>query len=79
MQVEGVQRMPQFAQYVVGDIDDVVDRALPHGVEPVLEPLGRRADRNAAHDAADVARAVVWGLDVDTHLFFGGRSAFENL
>ena len=71
--------MPQFAQYVVGDIDDVVDRALTHGVEPALEPLGRRADLNAAHDAADVARAVVWGLDVDPHVLLSRRSAFGDL
>ena len=79
MQVKGVQGVPQFQQHVVGDIDDVVDRALTHGLQSALEPLGRGTNLDAAHDAAGVARAIIWCLDVDPHVFCGGRSAFGHL
>ena len=71
--------MPQFQQHVVGYIDDVVDRALTHGLESALEPLGRGANLDAAHDAADIARAIVWCLDIDPHIFCDGWATFSHL
>ena len=50
-QVERVQRLAELEQHQVRDVDDVVDRAHARGFEPRCEPVGRRADAHAAHDA----------------------------
>ena len=38
VEVEGVQRLPGEQHHVVGDVDDVGDRALPGGHQPGLQP-----------------------------------------
>ena len=65
IEVEGVQRVPGEEHRVVGDVDDVVDRALPRGHQPRLQPRRRRADRDVLEHARGEARAQVGGLDHD--------------
>ena len=55
-QVERVHRVPQLEEHVVGDVDDVVDRADAGRGEPLGEPGGRRADADVS-DGGAVARA----------------------
>ena len=65
VEVEGVQRAAGQQHHVVGDVDDVVDRALPGGHQARLQPRRRRADRHVLEDARGEARAQVGGLDDD--------------
>ena len=65
VEVEGVQRAADEQHHVVGDVDDVVDRALPGGHQARLEPRRRRADRHVLEGAGGEARAQVGGLDDD--------------
>jgi hypothetical protein len=62
-EVEGVERLAHLVHHEVGDVGDVVDGALADGLKPLHEPLGRRRDLHAAHDARGVARAEVFVLD----------------
>ena len=55
-QVEGMQRMAQLEQHVVGDVDDVADRADACGREPLGQPGGRGPDGHIG-DGGAVARA----------------------
>ena len=52
--VEGVEWLPEFVEDVVGDIDDVVDRAQADGFETLFEPRGRFFDG----DVGDFYRGV---------------------
>jgi hypothetical protein len=45
--VEGVERLAEFVEHEVGDIDDVVDRAQADGFEALLEPGGGFLDGDA--------------------------------
>ena len=65
LQVEGVQRLAQRPQDVVGDVHHVADG--PHaGVSDAgLEPQRRLADRDAADDPGRVARAQIGVADLD--------------
>ncbi len=62
--VERVHRLAELEQHVVGDVDDVADRADAAGVQPRLHPVGRRADGDVG-DGADVARAELRVVDDD--------------
>ena len=42
--VEGVERLPDLVEDVVGDIDDVVDGAQADGFELFRKPVGTRGD-----------------------------------
>jgi hypothetical protein len=64
LQVEHVARVAQLEGDEVGDIDDVVDRPLAHGLEGLDEPIGARADLHAADQPGGEERADV-GLLVD--------------
>ena len=57
--VEGVQRVAELEHDVVRDVDDVVDRALPRRLQPLLHPARRGPHRDALDDRGDVARAEV--------------------
>ena len=61
--VEGVQRVAELEHDVVRDVDDVVDRALPGGLQPLLHPARRGPDADALDDRRDVARAEVRVVD----------------
>ena len=63
--VERVQRAAPDVHDVVRHVDDVRDRAHVGEEETRAEPLRRRADRDVAEDAADVARAAVEVVDRD--------------
>ncbi len=57
VEVEGVQRLAGQQHHVVGDVHDVVDRPLPGGRQPRLQPQRRRADRDVLEHARGEARA----------------------
>ncbi len=63
VEVEGVQRLAAEQHRVVGDVDDVVDRALPGGGESRLQPRRRRRDRDVLEHARGEARAQLGALD----------------
>ena len=57
--VERVQRLAGQQHHVVGDVDDVVDRALAGGHQARLQPRRRRADRDVLEQPRGEARAQV--------------------
>ncbi len=65
VEVEGVQRLPGEQHREVGDVDDVVDRALAGGGQARLQPRRRRADRDVLEQPRGEARAEVGVLDDD--------------
>jgi hypothetical protein len=64
-EVEGVEGLAHLVHHEVGDVRDVVDGALPDGLQAPDQPLGRRRDLHAAHHARGVARAQGGVLDLD--------------
>ena len=64
-QVKAMHGLSGAQQYVVGDIDDVVDGTLAHGEQQVLEPLGTLLHLHAAHGKAGIAGAGLGVLDGD--------------
>ena len=55
--IKGVQRLAEFEEHVVGDVDYVVNRAAAHCAKPFLHPFRRRADLYALEKDARVARS----------------------
>src|SRR5437879_10347165 len=47
-EIERVERLVQLEQDVVGRVDDVVDRPLAHGGEPLGEPGGARSEEHTS-------------------------------
>ena len=72
-EVERVKRVPEREHDVVGDVDDVRDRAHAGGEEPRLQPNRGRAERNLAEEPADVARAAFEVVDLDLDRLLPGR------
>ena len=60
--VEHMAGVAQFERDVVGDIDDIVDRALPEGFDGFTKPLGRWADLDIADEPSGEERALVGDL-----------------
>ena len=67
VEVEGVHRVPQLEQHVVGHVDDVVDGSDAGRLEAPRQPRGRRADRDLG-DRRGVARAKLGILQGDREL-----------
>ena len=65
VEVERVQRLAGEQHHVVGDVDDVGDRALPGGHQPRLQPRRRGADLDVLEHPRGEARAQVRALDGD--------------
>ncbi len=65
VEVERVDRVAGLEHHVVGDVDDVRDRALAGGHEARLQPGRRRGDRDVLEHARGEARVEVGGLDAD--------------
>ena len=65
VEVERVQRLAREQHRVVGDVDDVVDRALAGGAQAGLQPRRRRADRHVLEQPGGEARAQLRVLDDD--------------
>src|SRR5213076_968752 len=63
--VEGMQRVAERQHHVVGDVDDVRDRAHPGREQARLQPERRRPDPDVAEKPADVARTGLEVLDLD--------------
>ena len=71
VEVEGVQRLRGQQHHVVGDVDDVVDRPLPGGHQPRLQPQRRGPDLDVGEDAGGEARAELGDLDRDRGVVVG--------
>ncbi len=67
-EVERVQRLAELEQDEVRRVYDVVDRAHARGFESLAQPVGRRADADAAHHACDVARAAFRRFDRNAYV-----------
>ena len=65
VEIEGVQRVPEFPHHEIGDVGDVVERPQPDRFDEVDEPGGRRGDGDAAHQARGVSRASLEIVDGD--------------
>ncbi len=65
--VEDVVGVAQLEHHVVGDVDDVVDRPHPAGLQPKPHPERRRADFDPAHLAGGEARASHRVLQLHRH------------
>ena len=57
--VEGVERLAGFEEDVVGDVDDVVDRAMAGGGDGLLQPCGARADFDVGEMRRTIIRAKI--------------------
>ena len=77
LRVEGVERAAEGDHDVVRDVDDVRDGPYPRADEPRAQPQRRLADRDAAEEPADVARAAleVGDLDLDRLVALARRVA----
>src|SRR5207249_420030 len=58
-EIEGVERLVQLEQDVVGRIDDVVDRPLAHGTEAVGEPGGTGPYLDSSDHGGHVSRSAL--------------------
>ena len=61
-----MERLAGFVQHVVGDIDDVIDRALTSGLDGVLEPTRTGAYLDPLNADCSIVRAGLGGADLDT-------------
>ena len=66
--VECVHRLAVLEHDVVGDINDIVDRADAAGVQTLAHPSRGRLDLDVLDNAGGVARAQVGVLDLDRHI-----------
>ena len=71
--VIGVHRLSVLFHDIIGNVDDIVDRADAVGSEPPLHPLRRGTDLDIFHDAGGIARAQIriahFHLDVIIDVF----------
>ena len=78
--VEHVQRPAAVVGDEVGDVDQRVDRAKPDRLQPLLQPLRRRAVLDAAHEAQREGRAERMGLaEVELDRDRAGEFALDRL
>ena len=56
VEVKGVERLAVLEEDIIGDVDEIVDRAGPTSREPALHPLRRGPDPHAFDQPSDVAR-----------------------
>ena len=66
--VESVHRLTVLEHNVVGNINDVIDRANAAGVQTLAHPRRGRLDLDILDDAGGVARAQIGVLDLDGHI-----------
>ena len=71
VQVEGVERLGSGQHHVVGDVDDVRDRALAGGRQALLEPDGRLPHLHALEHAPGEPQADVGVGDLDRYALSG--------
>ncbi len=64
-EIKGMKRLTEFHHDVVGDIDDVVDRADADGFEPSRDPEGGCADSDAADQTGRVMGAELGRVDAN--------------
>ena len=69
--IERVKRAAEGEHHVVGDVDDVRDRAHTGGNDSRFQPRRRWADRDLAEEPPDVARATLEVVDLDEYLLVG--------
>jgi len=63
VQVEGVQRLAELVEHVVGGVHHIVDGTAAHGADPRGQPLRGGGDANALHHGSEVAGAELRLLD----------------
>ena len=68
VEVEGVQRLAGQQHHVVGDVDDVGDRAHPGGLQAGGHPVRRGTDLHVGEHPGHVARAEVRRLDLEARV-----------
>ncbi|CCJ83891.1 conserved hypothetical protein [Cronobacter dublinensis 582] len=74
VKVEGVHRLTQLKQDVVGDVNHGVDRADTAAAQFFTHPQrGRRGHVDAFHNAAQVARAGISGVNLNRQRVVDGR------
>jgi hypothetical protein len=73
--VEGVERLAELVEDVVGDVDDVVDGAETDGFETLFEPCGGILDGDAGDFDGGVEGAGGGGGNLDETSLSGGRGA----
>ena len=71
-EIEGVHRLPELEHHVVGDVDDVADRADAVGEQPVLQPLRRGANGDVGC-RGDISAAQLRLFDRDGNLAVRGE------
>ena len=64
IEIERVRRLTELEHHVIGDVDNVVDRAYPGGFEPPGQPRWRRSHRDFEY-LRTVPRAEIGILDRD--------------
>ncbi len=69
IEIESVHGLAQLEHYIIGDVDDVVDRFLIDRLEALPQPVRRRPHLHAAHHAGRVAATKFRRLN-----FHAGRS-----
>ena len=78
-EVERVHRLTVFEHDVVGDIDDVVDRAHAAVAQPFAHPGGGRCDPDVFDHACGIAWAKVAVLDLNVHKIGNAAAAALDL
>ena len=76
VEIERVHRLAELEQHVVGDVDDVVDRANAGGLQPRRQPGRRRRDGDVGHGRG-IARTQVRRIQL--HCDIGRRCRWQRL
>ena len=74
VEVEGVERLAGGEHHVVGDVDDVRDRALAGGHQALLEPQRRRARSVTSSNTRAVKRRQISGSAISTAAWSSAQS-----
>ena len=73
LEIEGVHRLPELQQHVVGDVDDVVDRADAGGLRGAPASTPATGPTVTSATARRVARAEIGVVDGDGQVRRGSR------
>src|SRR5690606_39752755 len=79
VEVEGVERLAGLEENVVGDVDQIAQRAHAAGLEARLHPARRGPEAHALHHARRIAPAALRPLDGDRCLLLDGRALLHHL
>ncbi len=71
VEVEGMDRLAGLPEDEVGDVHDVVDRALADRLESFHQPVRARTHLDSLDQPRHIARAAHWVLESHCNLVFG--------